>query len=112
MTGSIQVAVGVVEGKVVAKWHDPVSEITFDPQNAYQIGLALAQAAMDAHNGSAVNAKPFLEGEVQKRKVTDQQRDMLIGIVATQLKTLIDKGRSPGIMAIHAVDAVLNEVSR
>lgn len=112
MSESVQVAVGVVEGKVVARWAMPTAEIVFDPQNAYNVGMALAQAGMEAHGGSPINAHPFLTSELQRPKVTDAQRDMLIGIVATQLKTLMDKGRSPGFMAIHAVDAVLQEVAR
>ena len=110
---NVQVAVGVVEGKVVARWHQQTDQIVFDPQNAYSVGMALASAGMEAHKGgSAIYAQPFIESELQKPKVTDQQRDMLIGIVATQLKTLMDKGRSPGYIAVHAVDAVLQEVCR
>ena len=109
---SVDVAIGVVEGKVVAQWKEPMTEITFDPKNAYSVGMALATAAMDAHNGNPVNAKPFIESELQKPKVTDIQRDMIIALVATQLKSLMEKGRSPGLIAMHAVDAVLQEVCR
>lgn len=109
---NVDVAVGVVEGKVVAKWHIPVEQIVFDPQNAYRVGMALATAGMEAHKGSPINAKPFLDAELARPTVTDQQRDRLIAIVATQIKTLQEKGRSPGMIAIHAVDAVLQEVAR
>jgi nitrous oxide reductase accessory protein NosL len=112
MTESVQVAIGVIDGKVVAKWQEPCNEITFDPKNAYSVGMALAQAGMDAHNGSPVNGHAFLADELQKPKITDAQRDRLIAIVATQIKTLQEKGRSPGMIAIHAVDAVLQETAR
>jgi hypothetical protein len=109
---SVDVAVGVVEGKVVAKWHQPVEQIVFDPKNAYSVGMALATAAMDAHKGSPVNATEFIESELRKPQITDAKRDMLIAVVATQIKSLQEKGRSPGMVAIHAVDAVLQEVCR
>lgn len=112
MSESVQVAVGVVEGKVVARWHQPTNEIAFDPQNAYKVGMALAEAGMQAHKGSPINGHDFIVSELQRPKITDQQRDRLISIVATQIKTLQEKGRSPGMIAIHAVDAVLQEVAR
>lgn len=112
MSESVDVAVGVVEGKVVARWHQPTTEIVFDPQNSYKVGMALCSAAMEAHKGSPLNAQAFIESELRRPQVTDAQRDMLIGIVATQIKSLQEKGRSPGMIAIHAVDAVLQEVAR
>ena len=113
MSESVQVAVGVVDGKVVARWHAPVTEIAFDTRNAYSVGMALATAAMEAHRGTAAASDvSFVTGELEKPKVSDAQRDLVIGIVATQLKTLIEAGRSPGYIAMHCVDAVLQEVAR
>lgn len=111
-SGNVDIAVGVVEGKVVARWQMAADQIVFDPQNAYNVGMALAAAAMEAHKGMPVSADDFLAGEARKPKITDGQRDILIGIVATQVKTLIERGRSPGYIAMHCVDAVLQEVSR
>lgn len=117
MSESMDVAIGVVEGKVVARWHAPVTEIAFDPKNAYKVGLALSKAALDAHSGKKREAKSdveFIDGELSQNKivVTDLQRDYMIAQVATILKTLQDQKRSPGYMAMHCVDAVLKETAR
>jgi len=114
---SIDVAIGVVDGQVVAKWHQATNEIVFDPQNAYQLGVSMARAAMEAHRGSKNNAAMdslFLQGELgqQRIKITDAQRTLLINQVATMIRTLRNKNRSDGYIAMHAVDAVLTETAQ
>jgi hypothetical protein len=116
MSESVDVAVGVLDGKVVASWHEPVREITFDAKNAYQVSLALGRAAMEAHSGRATTDKElaFIEGELKQVKitVTDTHRDFIIAQVATIIRSLIDQKRSPGQIALHCVDAVLKETAR
>ena len=115
MTDSVQVAIGVVDGKVVAQWHEPVAEIVFDPQNAYSVGMHLARAAMEAHQGKA-NGKEieFIAGELAevKKKVSDLERMAMVQQVSTIIRTLIDQKRKAGYIAQHAVDAVLRETAR
>lgn len=115
MTDSVAVAIGVFDGKVIAKWHAPVDQITFDPKNAYTVGLALSKAALEAHRGSSVNGDAdFVAGQLTEQRITitDAQRDLLIGKVATMLKTFIDQGKWPGYIAMHAVDLVLSDTAR
>ena len=65
MTDSVQVAIGVVDGKVVATWHQPMSEIVFDPKNAYSVGMHMARAAMEAHQGKPSGGElEFIAGEM------------------------------------------------
>ncbi len=112
---SVDVAIGVVDGKVVAQWREPTTEITFDPQNAYSIGMHMARAAMEAHQGKASGKElEFLAGELAqvKVKVSDLERMAMIQAVATIVRTLIDQKRTPGYIAQHAVDAVLRETAR
>lgn len=113
---SVDIAIGVVKGKVVAQWKDPIREIEFDPPNAYKIGLALSKAALDAHRGSGDVGKDteFIAGELAQVKVevSDQTRTYLINAVSTILRTFIEQGKTPGYMAMHCVDAVLRETAR
>jgi hypothetical protein len=117
MSKSVDVAIGVDKGKVIARWHTPVTEIVFDPQNAYKVGLALSKAALDAHTNTKRDAKAdveFIDGELSQSKiiVSDQQRAYMVGAVATILKTFLEQKKTPGYMAEHCVDAVLRETAR
>lgn len=116
MSVSMEVAIGVVQGKVIAKWPQAVDAIEFDPQNAYRIGLMLSRAAMEAYRGNEAKDADMelLIGELAQVgvKVSDAKRDMLIAAVSTILKTLIDQKRSPGYIALHCVDQVLKETAR
>jgi len=112
---SVDVAIGVVKGKVVAQWKEPTNEITFDAKNSYQVGMALCRAAMEAHNGNSTGKETeFIAGELATVKVvvTDAQRMAMVKQVATIIRTLIDQKCNAGYIAQHAVDAVLRETAR
>lgn len=115
MSDSIDVAIGVFEGKVVAQWKDPTASIAFDPKNAYMVGMALSKAAMEAHRGSKNGEDVgFLADELttEKKKVSDLERMALVMQVSTIIRTLIDQKRTPGYIAQHCVDTVLAETAR
>lgn len=112
---SVQVAIGVFDGKVVAKWPSACDQIVFDAKNSYLIGMALCKAALEANRGRADKGDTeFIAGELTERKmvITELQRDALIGQVATQIRTLVNKHASAGTIAMHAVDTVLQETTR
>ena len=112
---SVDVAIGLLDGKVVVQWRELRTEITFDPKNAYTIGMHLARAAMEAHQGKATGKElEFIAGELAHVKVvvTDLQRMGMVQQVATIIRSLLDKGMKPGAIAQHAVDAVLRETAR
>ena len=112
---SVDVAIGVVSGKVVAQWNEPTAEITFAPKNAYQVGMHLCRAAMEAHNGKVTGKETeFIAGELAQVKVvvTDQQRMAMVMQVSTIIRSLLDQKRAAGYIAQHAVDAVLRETAR
>ena len=115
MSDSVDVAIGVVGGKVVAQWKEPTTEITFDPKNAYLVGTHLARAGMEAHNGAATGKEmEFIAGELAQVKVSvsDLQRMALVQQVSTIIRTLTDQGRKTGYIAKHCVDTVLAETAR
>lgn len=112
---NVDIAIGVFEGKVIARWLEATREIMFDPANAYKVGLALSHAAIEAHEGTRQQKDiEFIGEELAQIKivVTDAQRDMLVATVATILATLIEKKMTPGYIAMHCVDAVLRETAR
>lgn len=112
---SVQVAIGVVDGKVVAQWREPCSEITFDPQNAYSVGMHLARAGMEAHNGKPTGKElEFIAGELAqvKIKVTPEQRMAMILNATHMVRSMQDQKRTPGQIAVEVVDKVLQETTR
>ena len=115
MSENVDVAVGVVNGKVVAQWHKPVNEIVFDPKNAYTVSLALGRAALEAHKGSAgADTIDFVAGELvdQKIRISDARRSMLVMQASTILKSLREQSKPDGYCAQHIVDLVLADTAK
>ena len=108
---NVDVAIGVVEGKVVAKWPDPITQIEFDPQNAYQIGEALARAAHEARYGAKPESdESYIAGQVRSR-VTEDLRVKMVQRIALMLGSMERHRRTPGQIAMALVDAMLREVT-
>lgn len=112
---NVDIAIGVEGGMVIAKWQELANHIVFDPSNAYQIGTAMAKAAMEASRGVAQKGDlQFVENELREMKVvvSDLQRMGMVMQVATIVRTMIDEKRTPGTIAQHCVDIVLRETAR
>jgi ribosomal protein L18 len=108
---NVDVAIGVVDGQVVATWHEPTSQIVFDPQNAYQIGEALARAAHQARYGEApASDHSYIAGEVRAR-ITETIRVKMIQRVVLMLGSMDRHRITPGQIAMALVDAMLKEVA-
>lgn len=116
MSDPVDVAVGIVNNKVVARWLDPITEIEFDAPNAYKVGLALSHAAMEAHKGTPRKSKDItlIDGELKETRVTvtEMQRTMLVATCAHIIRQFTDEKRAPRYIALHCVDAVLRETAR
>lgn len=106
MSDSIDVAVGVVNGKVVAKWHRATAEIVFDPNNAYSVGKALSNAACDA-----AGTTPLMMGDTAKMKITMEQRARMLIISGKIVRSLMEQGKQAEHIAAHVVDFVLQETT-
>lgn len=104
---NVQVAVGVVEGKVVARWHQSVSHIAFDPGNAYMVGTALRNAARDATGDKLIGSDPD-----PKMEITDEARARILIICGKIVKSMIEQGKTAEQVTVHAVDYVLGETTR
>ena len=92
------IAVGERDGRVVLQFPGAVEWVALDPQNAADVGEAMARCA----HGIAYGSKPprsALSANVRKR---------LIARVQITLRSL--QGQSPAYVAATLVDAVLSEV--
>lgn len=115
MSDSVHVAIGVVDGKVVMKWHEPTAEIVFDPQNGYGVGMNLARAALEAHNGKPTGKElEFIAGELAevKKKVSGTERMAMVLKATHMVRSMQDQKRTPGQIAVEVVDSVLQETAR
>ena len=106
-TGNVDVAVGVVQGKVVAKWHQPTNQIVFDPQNAFEVGEALARAGHEARFGTKPAADASYIAEQVRARVTEELRDHMVARVALVLPQLMERKWTPGRTALEVVDICL-----
>lgn len=105
---SVDVALGIQNGQVLLHWHGARDAITFDPQNAYEMGEAMARAAHKARFGEdPPSDHSYIAGQVRAR-ATDELRTKLVTRIALMLRSLEDKDR--GYAARQIVDTVLSEV--
>ncbi len=104
---NIDVAVGVVNGKVVARWHVPVSQIEFDPDNAFQVGTGLRNAACDA-----VGTTPEMMGGPGRMELTNEARARILVICGKIVRSMLEQGKTPEQITLHVVDHVLSETTK
>lgn len=110
--GSVDIAIGIHQGKVVIHWHQPTTQISFDPQNAFQFGEQIARTAHKARFGTeAPNDGSYL-GQQIKAKLTEDLRDRLAIRAGHIMRTLLEKGKAPEWIGKEIVDAVFSEVDR
>lgn len=107
---NVEVAIGVEDGKVITKWPMPITQIVFDPQNAYRIGEALARAAHEAQHGVSVQTDESYIAEQVRSRLTEERRSLCINRVARMMTGETFRTWSPGKQALEIVDAILREV--
>ncbi len=102
MTGSTTCAIGNRDGQVVMTFPTAVEWAAFDPETARQIGEAMAREAYTVRYGRSPQSKSVLTDDI---KVRIQNKATII------IRTLIEKNRAPGFIAMEVVDAILSEVT-
>lgn len=108
---NVDVAIAVVDGKVVAQWYQPTHQIVFDPQNAFQVGEALARAAHQARfPGEALSDRSYIAEQVRAR-ATEDARVRCINRCSIMMASDNFRTWTPGKQAMHLVDAILREVT-
>ena len=102
MTGTTTCAVGERDGQVVLQFPESVQWAAFDPETARQIGEAMAKEAYTIRYGRQPQGKSVLADEVRQR---------LLNRATIIIRSLQEKGRMPGFIAMEVVDAILQEVT-
>jgi len=103
---NVDVAIGVVGGKVVARWHHAVTQIVFDPDNAFQVGTGLRNAACDA-----TGVTPEMMG-ASKTELTNEARAKILIIAGKILRSMLEQGKTAEQATVHVVDYILSETTR
>lgn len=109
--GKTEIAIGDEGGRVFLRFKEPIAWVALDPQNAFDIGEAIARAAHKARFGGEAPADSSYLAQQVRARLTDQLRDRLIISISTMLRSLQEQGKSPGQMALHVVDTILSEVA-
>lgn len=97
------IAIGQRDGQVILQFQNQVEWIALDPQNAVQIGEAIARAAYECRFGKVPEGtKSVLKQETVNR---------LYNRTELVLRSLLSKNKSNKYIAHQVVDTVLAEVS-
>lgn len=108
--GKTEIAVGDENGSVVLRFPKAIEWARLDPQNAFEIGEAIARAAHRARFGEEPPSDSSYIGQQIKSRVTDQIRDKLVIRTALLLKNMQNSNKTPGYWALQIVDTLLSEV--
>lgn len=105
--GTIEIAVGQNQGKVVLHVFEPKKNIRtyvpMDPANAAGIGKTMIDIA--------VSLGVEMRIEIPRAVVKEATRDVLIHRISLMLHSMTNKKRTPGQMAMEIVDQVLREIA-
>lgn len=108
---NVDIAIAVQDGKVVMQWYQPTHCIVFDPQNAFQVGEAMARAAHEARfPGEKLPDGSYIAQQVRARNL-DDIRTRAINRCSIIMASDNFRTWSPGKQAMHMVDAILREVA-
>jgi len=108
---STNIAIGIHNGKVVIHWHQPTTQISFDPQNAFEFGEQMARTAHKARFGEdAPSDGSYLAQQVRQR-LTEDLRDRMVTRVVHIIRSQQERKKSPADVARSVVDVIFAEVS-
>lgn len=100
MSESVDIAVGEDDGKVWLRVEKPTDTIVFDPQNALEIGEAMARAAYKARYGKSPQQQESIIGKELRQKLVNRVNLMLISL----------EQKPKAYQAAQIVDTILAEV--
>lgn len=107
---NVDIALGVQEGRVVMRWHEPTTIIQFDPQNAFELGEAIARAAHEARFGEVAPADGSYIANQVRARITGEIHDRLVIRASLMLNSLRSSKQTNGEVALQLVDVILAEV--
>ena len=101
--GATEVMVGHERGRVFLRFPKEVGFVLFDPANA----VGVAKGMIDSASACGLD----ISIQLPRRVVTDAMRDRLIQRLTIVLKSLSDRKRTPGQIALEVVDICLRDVT-
>jgi hypothetical protein len=107
--GATEMILALEGGRVIFRFKEPKLWVAFDPQNAMAVSGRMARMAYEAHTGKPAPDGHAMERQVQS-KLTEQMRDRMIARVTLMLPSLLEKGRTPGYIAMEIVDQIFSAV--
>lgn len=110
-TGATDMIVAVESGRVILRFREPKQWVAFDPQNAMAVSGRMAKLAYELHTGKPAPDGAAMEQTV-RAKLTDQMRTRMIARVALMLPGLVEKGKTPGYIAMQVVDTIFSAVDQ
>ena len=97
------IAVGQREGRVVLQFQNSVEWIALDPDNAAQIGEAMARAAYEIRYGKVPDDTPSV--------IKQQKVNVLYQRIENVLRSMARKNKTAKHIAHEVVDLVLAEIT-
>lgn len=108
-SGATEMILALEEGRVIIRFKEPKLWVAFDAKNAMAVSGRMARMAYEAHTGQPAPDANAMERVVQS-KLTEQMRDRMIARVALMLPNLLEKGKTPGYIAMQIVDSIFSAV--
>lgn len=109
--GKTEIAVGDDEGSVIMRFPKPIGWARLDPQNAFEIGEAIARAAHRARFGTEPPSDSSYIGQQIRSRVTEQLRDKMVARTVLLLRNMQNSNKTPGYWALQIVDTIFAEVA-
>lgn len=113
---NVDTAIGVVEvgseRHVCLRFHQPLQEIVFAPQNAFEIAEGMARAAHMARFGTLPKSSDvgYLASQI-KARVTQEIRNQLVTKTAFDIRSMLEQNKDPNRIAQEVVDNLLARVA-
>lgn len=103
---NVDVAMKVVQGKVLMTWPQPRAHIFFEPQAAFNLAENMARAAHNARfPGEKLPSDFSYLAQQIKQRLTDEMRDRLVVRVRTMLPSVLES-KDLNYVARQVVDTI------
>lgn len=104
------VGIASIKGKVVLWWRKPQTEISFEPQNAFEFAEHLARCAHATRfPGERIPEDFHYLAQQIKQRLTEDIRDRLIVRIGTMLPSLLEK-KDLTYLATQVVDTIFSAI--
>ena len=103
--GSVEMALGIHEGRVMMRFKEPMSEVLFDAQNAMDVATAMADLSFECRDAVKPAGDALKAELIERHRMTLTQRLSLV--IGGQRE---NRGVSNGKLAQQIIDIVFAEI--